>query len=145
LAADPADGVGSELVPIDEVARRFGLRASAIRYYEARGLLHPVARHAGRRWYGRDELRRLAIIRYWQESGLMSLEEIGDILAGPTGTRGWNEVVRGRIDALREQIDRMEAASDHLEHILSFHRDVPPDGCQHFESFIWERPTSPHR
>ena len=46
-------GDGADLVPIDEVARRLGLRSSAIRYYEERGLVTPAARHAGRRWYGR--------------------------------------------------------------------------------------------
>jgi hypothetical protein len=33
------------LVPLDTVARRLGLRASAIRYYDERGLLQPVSRH----------------------------------------------------------------------------------------------------
>ena len=70
------------------MAKRLGLRSSAIRYYEERGLVAPVARRAGRRWYGPVEIRRLAIIRYWQSSGLMSLEEIGDILAGPEATQG---------------------------------------------------------
>jgi MerR family transcriptional regulator, copper efflux regulator len=50
-----------DLVPIDEVARRFGLRASAIRYYEERDLVRPASRQGGRRWYGPDEIRRLAI------------------------------------------------------------------------------------
>ena len=40
------------LLPIDEVARRLGIRASAIRYYEDRGLIGPASRHSGRRWYG---------------------------------------------------------------------------------------------
>src|ERR1700735_4926826 len=75
----------SGLVPIDEVARRFGVRASTIRYYEERGLLDPVSRHSGRRWYGQSELRRLAVIRYWQESALMSLDDIGEMLAGAAG------------------------------------------------------------
>jgi DNA-binding transcriptional MerR regulator len=43
---------GTELVPIDEVARWLGIRASAIRYYEERGLVHPLSRQSGRRWYG---------------------------------------------------------------------------------------------
>jgi DNA-binding transcriptional MerR regulator len=38
-----------ELVPIDEVARCFKIAASALRYYERRGLLEPASRHAGRR------------------------------------------------------------------------------------------------
>jgi MerR family transcriptional regulator, copper efflux regulator len=129
---------GPELVPIDEVARRFGLRASAVRYYEERGLVQPASRRAGRRWYGPDEIRRLAIIVYWQRSGLMSLEEIGDILAGPAATRGWAQIVQERIEALRVQAERMDAARAHLEHVLSHHRDSPPDGCHHYESLIYQ-------
>jgi MerR family copper efflux transcriptional regulator len=133
----PAEGE-PDLLPIDEVARRLGLRASAIRYYEERGLVRPASRQAGRRWYGPDEIRRLAIILYWQRYGLMSLEEISDILAGPTATRGWAHIVQGRIEALRVQAERMDAARDHLEHVLSHHRDdaSPPDGCHHYEEAL---------
>lgn len=130
-----ADG---EVVPIDEVARRLGLRASAIRYYEDRGLVQPVSRKSGRRWYGASEIRRLAIILFWQEYALMSLEEIGDILAGSSSTRGWAEIVQSRIDALGAQITHMEAARQFLVHIASKH-DSSPDGCPHFEAHIWER------
>ena len=133
----PAEGE-PDLLPIDEVARSLGLRASAIRYYEERGLVRPASRQAGRRWYGPDEIRRLAIILYWQRYGLMSLEEISDILAGPTATRGWAHIVQGRIEALRVQAERMDAARDHLEHVLSHHRDdaSPPDGCHHYEEAL---------
>jgi MerR family transcriptional regulator, copper efflux regulator len=129
-----------DLLPINEVARRLGLRASAIRYYEDRGLVQSASRHSGRRWYGPAEVRRLAVIQYWQRSGLMSLDEIGDILAGPAATRGWGEIVQERIDALRLQAERMNIAREHLEHVLSHHRDhdSPPDGCHHYESRIFE-------
>jgi MerR family transcriptional regulator, copper efflux regulator len=131
----------ADLVPIDEVARRLGLRSSAIRYYEERGLVTPAGRHAGRRWYGPVEIRQLAIIVYWQSSGLMSLEQISDILAGPEATRGWTQVVEDHIAALREQIARMQAAQAFLEHTLVHHRDSSPDGCPHYEALIWERPA----
>jgi MerR family transcriptional regulator, copper efflux regulator len=130
-----------ELVPIDEVARRLGMRSSAIRYYEERGLVDPVSRHAGRRWYGPTEIRKLAIVRYWQSSGLMSLEQIADILAGPTATRGWTQIVEERVKTLRGQIQRMEAACAFLEHTLTFHRDSSPDGCPHYEALIWQQPA----
>jgi DNA-binding transcriptional MerR regulator len=133
-------GDEAELAPIDEVARRLGLRSSAIRYYEERGLVTPVARHSGRRWYGPVEIRQLAIIGYWQTSGLMSLEQIGDILAGPAATRGWTQVVEDHIETLRAQIARMEEAAAFLEHTLVFHRDSSPDGCPHYEALIWQRP-----
>jgi DNA-binding transcriptional MerR regulator len=131
----------TDLVPIDEVARRSGLRASAIRYYEERGLVDPVSRHSGRRWYGPVEIRRLAIIQYWQDSGLMSLDEIRDILAGPAATRQWTQIIEARICALRAQIERMDAAREFLEHVLTHHPDTSPDGCPHYEALIFN-PTS---
>jgi MerR family copper efflux transcriptional regulator len=130
----------AELVPINEVARRLGLRASAIRYYEDRGLLRPSARRAGRRWYSPTDIRRLAIIGHWQRVGRMSLDEIGEILAGPAAIRGWAQIVQERIEALRLQAEEVNAAREHLEHVLSHHRDSQPDGCHHYESLIYQRP-----
>jgi MerR family transcriptional regulator, copper efflux regulator len=127
-----------ELVPIDEVARRFGVQASALRYYERRGLLQPASRRAGRRWYGRAELRRLAIIGFWQQSGLMSLEDISAILAGPERSRSWKQIVRGRRKALDAQIEQMTAARDYLEHLLTCPREHSLDGCPYFEEAIWQ-------
>lgn len=94
---------------------------------------------AGRRWYGPAEIRQLAIIRYWQTSGLMSLDQISDILAGPEAARGWTEVVEDHMETLGIQLERMAAARAYLEHILAFHRDSSPDGCPHYESLIWEQ------
>jgi MerR family transcriptional regulator, copper efflux regulator len=130
------------LVPIDEVARRLGIRASTIRYYEERGLLEPVSRHSGRRWYGQAELRRLAIIRYWQESGLLSLSDIGEILAGSDGTPGWRRLIDNQVRRLAERIERMEAAKAFMEHVASHHNEAP-DGCPHYEALIWgQQPPS---
>ncbi len=132
-----ATSPASDILPIDQVARRLGIRASAIRYYEQRGLLEPVSRHSGRRWYGPAELRRLAIIKYWQESGLMSLEEIAEVLARPA-TKDWKVVMEERIAALNTRIEQMRSARDFLEHVLSHHPDSSPDGCAHYEALIWE-------
>jgi MerR family transcriptional regulator, copper efflux regulator len=128
------------LVPIDEVARRFGLRASTIRYYEERGLLEPVSRHSGRRWYGQAELRRLAIIRYWQESALMSLDDIGEMLAGTAASGEWRKMIDEQLRSLSNRIGQMEAAREFLEHVAA-HHDVAPDGCAHYEALIWKRPA----
>ena len=132
---------GPGLLPIDEVAQRLGLRASAIRYYEERGLITPTSRHSGRRWYGPAEVRRLAIIRYWQQSGLMSLQEISDILAGPEHSQQWDQILADRIAALQAQIDRMAAAREFLEHILRHHH-AAPDGCPHYEAQLFQSISS---
>jgi len=65
---------------IGEVAGQAGMSASRIRYYEARGLLPQPERVSGKRRYGPDVLRRLAIIDAAQRVGF-GLEEIGDLLA----------------------------------------------------------------
>ena len=64
---------------IGEVARRAGRRPSSIRYYEQIGLLPEAARVAGRRVYGPDTLRTLAVIETGQRAGL-TLEEIKALL-----------------------------------------------------------------
>ncbi len=136
VAEPGADGPG-HLVAIDQVARRLGLRASTIRYYEEPGLVIPVSRHGGRRWYSPVEIRRLAVIRFWQQSALLSLEEIGEILEGSSAIRNWAQIVQGRIDQLGTQIERMDTARTFLQHVASKH-DTWPDGCPHFEAHIWE-------
>jgi len=142
-AAPAGNGsAGADLVPIDAVARLVGIPASTIRYYEERGLVQPVSRRAGRRWYGPDEIRQLAIIRFWQKSGQISLDGIAEILGGPDASAAWQHVIRERIEAIDAQIDSMRAARDHLEHILEHHQHSPPDGCEHFEKLIWSADIS---
>jgi MerR family redox-sensitive transcriptional activator SoxR len=64
---------------IGEVAERAGMSTSRIRYYEARSLLPEPDRAAGKRRYGEDVFRRLAIIDAAQRVGF-TLEEIRDLL-----------------------------------------------------------------
>jgi hypothetical protein len=62
----------------------------------------------------------------------------GSILAGPGGATSWTETITARIGALRVQAEHINAAREHLEHVLSHHRDSPPDGCQHHESRLFQ-------
>jgi len=66
-------------LPIGEVAERAGMSTSRIRFYEARGLLPEPERTSGKRRYGEEVLRRLAIIDAAQRVGF-TLEEIRDLL-----------------------------------------------------------------
>ena len=59
-------------VAIGEAAARLGLRTSALRYYEERGLLRPATRRKGKRFYGQNELRRLAFIQLLSRVGVAS-------------------------------------------------------------------------
>src|ERR1700727_2627799 len=70
----------SELMTIGEVARRSGVAASALRFYEERGLIASERAGSGHRRYPRPILRRIAFIVYAQRIGL-PLHEIGLELA----------------------------------------------------------------
>lgn len=70
----------SSMLTINQVARRSGVAASALRYYEQRGLLASTRAGSGHRRYPRAALRRIAFIVFAQRLGL-SLDEIGAELA----------------------------------------------------------------
>lgn len=103
---------------IGEVARRTGLRASALRYYEARGLIRADARIGARRQFADDVIDRLALIALGRAAGL-SLEEIGRMLL-PDGTlRVDRAVLRARAREFTRQIRRLAAMRTGLLHAAS--------------------------
>jgi MerR family redox-sensitive transcriptional activator SoxR len=71
--------VGSGQLTIGAVARRAGMNASRIRYYEAIGVLPEPDRIAGKRRYSEQVLRRLAIVDAAQRVGF-TLDEIRELL-----------------------------------------------------------------
>ncbi len=103
---------------IGEVAHRAGVAASALRYYEAQGLIAGTRSAGGRRRFPRSVLRRLAFIRVAQQLGL-SLQEVKDALASLPGGRtptaadwerfasGWKPLLDARIAALTRMRDRL--------------------------------------
>jgi MerR family redox-sensitive transcriptional activator SoxR len=54
---------------IGQLAQRFGLRTSAIRYYEANGVLPAPARESGQRRYGPDAVRRMQVLDVAKRAG----------------------------------------------------------------------------
>jgi MerR family transcriptional regulator, redox-sensitive transcriptional activator SoxR len=70
----------AELLTIGEVAQRSGVAASALRFYEERGLIESERAGSGHRRYPRPVLRRIAFVVFAQRIGL-TLEEIGAELA----------------------------------------------------------------
>jgi MerR family transcriptional regulator, redox-sensitive transcriptional activator SoxR len=102
---------------IGEVARRAGMTASRIRYYETRGLIDPPERSGGKRRYSQRVVRRLAIIDAAQRVGF-SLEEIHDLL----GSRHGPAHERLRRLALRKlpEIDQLIVRATTVQQLLQF-------------------------
>ena len=107
------------LLTIGHLAERAGVAPSAIRFYEAKGLVSSVRTAGNQRRYEQSSLRRIAFIRTAQRVGL-SLEEIGDALAtlpdGRTPTKAdWQRLSRAWRPRLDEQIRRIEELRDRLD------------------------------
>ena len=108
----------AQLLTISETARRSGVAASALRYYEERGLLSAAEREGSgnHRRYPRPVLRRIAFIVFAQRVGL-TLEEIGDELAklpphGVPTRRDWARLSAtwsSRIDERIAELERLKA------------------------------------
>lgn len=76
----------SATLTIGELAQRSGVAASALRYYEERGLIGSERNSSGHRRYARPVIRQVAFIVFAQRVGL-TLEEIGAELAKLPGDR----------------------------------------------------------
>ncbi|HEV2771208.1 MAG TPA: MerR family DNA-binding transcriptional regulator [Thermoleophilaceae bacterium] len=90
----------STLLTIGEVSRRSGVAASALRFYEERGLITSERAGSGHRRYSRSVLRRIAFIVFAQRVGLSSV---------PT-RRDWSRLSRGwtsRIDRRIAELERL--------------------------------------
>ncbi|MCL4214476.1 MAG: helix-turn-helix domain-containing protein [Gemmatimonadales bacterium] len=103
------------IVDIAEVVRRSGVAASALRFYESKGLIRPVGRAGLRRQYAPEVIERLALIALGRTAGL-SLDEIKRMLA----VEGRPRIDRGLLAERAEEIDRrirrMTAVRDGLRH-----------------------------
>jgi MerR family redox-sensitive transcriptional activator SoxR len=104
---------------IGELAERSGVAPSALRYYEALGLIAAARTSGNQRRYERATLRRVAFIRSAQRVGL-SLEEITKALStlpgGRTPTKAdWTRLSRSWRGRINEQIDRLERLRDRLD------------------------------
>lgn len=120
-------------VPIGAAARRLGLRTSALRYYEQRGLVRPARRVRGQRVYGRPELRRLAFVQIAQRLGI-PLDTAAAVLDGPS--QRWHATVTEQIAALDALISRAHDARAFLGHALACPAEHPARDCPHLTGVL---------
>jgi DNA-binding transcriptional MerR regulator len=102
-------------VDISEVARRSGVPASTLRFYEEKGLIASTGRRGLRRVFAGDVLDRLALIALGRAAGF-SLDEIGRMFS-PSGRPSINrQLLVTKADELDGNIRRLTAMRDGLRH-----------------------------
>lgn len=106
-----------ERLAIGDVARRAGLRPSAIRYYERVGVLPPPARVNGRRRYGTDVLRRLAVVRVAKEAGF-TVAEMRTLFHGVADTTAASIRWRGLAERKLAEVDALVARAEAMRRVL---------------------------
>lgn len=100
---------------IAEVARRTGVPASTLRFYEEKGLIRSVGRQGLRRVFAVSVLERLALIALGRSAGF-TLEEIGQMFAADGKPSIDRSALKAKAAELDKTIHKLTAMRDGLQH-----------------------------
>jgi MerR family redox-sensitive transcriptional activator SoxR len=106
------------MLTIGQVAARSGVAPSALRFYEAEGLISAERSDGNQRRYARAVLRRVAVIQAGRAAGI-PLAVIGEALAvlpahKPPSQRDWAQLSKAWRDDVEERIALLERVRDDL-------------------------------
>jgi len=119
-----------KLPDIADVARRSGVPASTLRFYEEKGLIASVGRRGARRLFDPAVHERLALIALGRAAGF-SLDEIGEMFAPDGRPRIDRERLTAKADDLDARIRRLAVMRDGLRHAAACPAPSPME-CPHF-------------
>ncbi|MBW4720323.1 redox-sensitive transcriptional activator SoxR [Saccharothrix obliqua] len=105
----------TDLLTIGELARRAGVATSAVRFYEAQGLITSVRTAGNQRRYPRHVLRRLSLVLFAKRLGI-PLAEVAEVFAGlpddrMPGKRDWDRIAnrwREHLEARRREVEQLQ-------------------------------------
>ena len=100
---------------IAEVAKRSGVPASTLRYYEEKGLIASVGRQGLRRLFAPEVIDQLALIALGQAAGF-SLDDIGAMFSADGKPNLNRKMLDAKADELDATIKRLKAMSNGLRH-----------------------------
>lgn len=103
------------VLDIAEVARRTGLPASTLRFYEEKGLIASSGRQGLRRLFAESVLERLALVALGRASGF-TLDEIGAMFTPEGALAIDRQLLRRKADDLDRTIRQLSALRDGLRH-----------------------------
>jgi DNA-binding transcriptional MerR regulator len=120
----PEVNTPGSLLTIGELARRTGVTAPALRYYEELGLLPAPARMSGQRRYPESAARLVAAILLYRDAGF-TLAEQKALMASRAGAPGWRQLAQRKLAELDKQIATAQAAREAIRHGLRCpHEDI---------------------
>ncbi|RTZ18296.1 redox-sensitive transcriptional activator SoxR [Vibrio aquaticus] len=103
---------------VGEVAKRSGVKVSALHFYEQKGLIHSWRNQGNQRRYDRSVLRRIAVIKAAQEVGLTLDEIVGSLAYLPKhhapNRKEWEKMASGWKALLEHRIKQMKALQEDL-------------------------------
>lgn len=108
-----------QTLSVGELAKRAGVAVSALHFYEAKGLIRSLRTEGNQRRYPRGMLRRVAVIKVAQRTG-MPLNEIKEALAALPDDRApsqenWRDLSAAWRDDLDARIRRLTQLRDQLD------------------------------
>ncbi|MGC0378292.1 redox-sensitive transcriptional activator SoxR [Streptomyces sp. SAI-229] len=123
---------------VGQLSARSGAAVSALRFYEAKGLIGSRRTSGNQRRYSRDTLRRVAFIRAAQRVGIPLAtirEALAELPEGRTPTRDdWAHLSEAWRSELDERIRRLNRLRDHLTDCIGC-------GCLSLESCVLSNPN----
>ena len=127
-----------EGLTIGALAKRTGLAVSAIRYYEAQGLISPWRNAGGQRRFGRADIRRLSFVMIAQQFGFTLPQiraELDRLPGARTPTKAdWAKISAGFRTALDARIETLTKLRDNLDGCIGC-------GCLSLESCALYNPA----
>jgi MerR family redox-sensitive transcriptional activator SoxR len=112
---------GEARFPIGAVAKRAGLRVSALRYYEQAGLIAPAPRVGGRRVYDDTVFSSIALVQLAQEAGFTVAETrtlVSGFTRGTPASARWQAMARRKLADVAQRIEQAERMKRLLERLL---------------------------
>jgi MerR family redox-sensitive transcriptional activator SoxR len=113
---------GDEVMTIGDLAARTGLSVSAIRFYEAKGLVQPFRSAGGQRRFLRSDIRRLSFALIAQQLGFTVPQiaaELAQLPQGRTPTQAdWRRIGKAVRQAIDQRIAALERTRDNLDNCI---------------------------
>jgi DNA-binding transcriptional MerR regulator len=124
----------SEQLLIGELARRGGVRAKTVRYYEDLGILPPAERLPnGYRVYRPEDVDRLRFVRGARSLGL-TLDDIGEVLAfrdrGEAPCRYVVDLLHAKIEEVGARIIELQRLQESLQDLSKAAQRLPQDDIE---------------